>query len=31
MGPEKVTGQGVEDFGGKWYLVSPSGQEIDHR
>jgi predicted lipoprotein with Yx(FWY)xxD motif len=31
VGPEKVTGQGVEDFGGKWYLVSPSGQEIDHQ
>ncbi len=27
--PEKVTGQGVKDFGGKWYLVSPLGQEID--
>ncbi len=30
VGPEKVTGQGVKDFGGKWYLVSPSGQEIDY-
>jgi predicted lipoprotein with Yx(FWY)xxD motif len=30
-GPERVTGQGVEDFGGKWYLVSPSGQEVDHQ
>jgi predicted lipoprotein with Yx(FWY)xxD motif len=29
VGPESVTGQGVKDFGGKWYLVSPSGQEID--
>jgi predicted lipoprotein with Yx(FWY)xxD motif len=29
-GSEKVTGQGVEDFGGRWYLVSPSGQEIDY-
>jgi predicted lipoprotein with Yx(FWY)xxD motif len=29
VGPERVTGEGVKDFGGKWYLVSPSGREIE--
>ncbi len=24
-----TTGQGIEHFGGKWYLIAPAGQKID--
>ena len=29
-GPGAVTGQGLNQFGGKWYVVAPSGNRIDH-
>ena len=29
VGPEKVTGQDVKDFGGEWYLVAPSGVQVN--
>lgn len=25
-----TTGQGIDHFGGKWYLVAPAGQKIDN-
>lgn len=28
--PGAVTGQGLNQFGGKWYVVAPSGNKIDH-
>lgn len=29
QGPDSVAGQGVQGFGGEWYLVSPDGTEIE--
>jgi predicted lipoprotein with Yx(FWY)xxD motif len=31
FGPEKATGQALEDFGSTWHLVSPSGEPIRSR
>ena len=28
VGPQKVTGQDVKDFGAEWYLVAPEGEEV---
>jgi hypothetical protein len=29
VGPEgEVAGQDIEDFGEKWYLISPSGEQV---
>jgi predicted lipoprotein with Yx(FWY)xxD motif len=28
--PGAVTGQGLNQFGGKWYVVAPSGSKIDN-
>jgi predicted lipoprotein with Yx(FWY)xxD motif len=29
VGPEKATGQALEDFGAKWHLISPAGETIE--
>jgi predicted lipoprotein with Yx(FWY)xxD motif len=29
--PGDITGQGKNEFGGLWYLVSPSGQRITRK
>lgn len=29
QGPGQTNGQGIDAFGGEWYLVSPSGEKID--
>jgi predicted lipoprotein with Yx(FWY)xxD motif len=28
VGPQTATGQDVSEFGGEWYLVTPTGEEV---
>jgi hypothetical protein len=28
FGPKETTSQNVKDFGAEWYLITPSGEEV---